>query len=113
VPADLDLDAIAGLMSGRKTRKKKKRKEKVQETAEDAAPSALSLASAFLPEKEARQREQEFELLMRDAIYESGSSLTDARSIFNVRKKKGRDIYAAPFWTKIFPGKAPPSKPEE
>ena len=56
-----------------------------------------------------RQREQEFELLMRDAIYESGSSLTDARSIFNVRKKKGQDIYAAPFWTKIFPGKAPPS----
>ena len=37
--------------------------------ATEDAPSALSLASAFLPEKEAKQKEQEFELLMRDVAY--------------------------------------------
>lgn len=68
----------------------------------DVAESALSLAAAFQPEPavKTRQREQEFELLMRDVIYESSSSLTDVSKLLRGRGKRG--AFASPFWTRIF-----------
>lgn len=73
----------------------------------EVAESALSLAAAFQPETavKTRQREQEFELLMRDVIYESSSSLTDVSKLLRGRGKRG--AFASPFWTRIFkPGAA-------
>ena len=73
--------------------------------------SATSLTAAFQsPERVAEQKRQEFELLMQDVVYESGSSLTDLRLLEGLRgkKKKGQSVFATGFWTKLF---KPPPRP--
>ena len=69
------------------------------------------------PERVAEQKRQEFELLMQDVVYESGSSLTDLRLLEGLRgkKKKGQSVFATGFWTKLFkppprPGRPPAEK---
>ena len=74
-----------------------------------AAPTPLSLQSAFSLDTAAKvaQRSEEFELLMRDVIFEAGS-LTDVK-LLKGRKKKG--TFTNPFWAKVFkpkPGAPPP-----
>ena len=76
-----------------------------------AVPAATSLTAAFQsPERVAEQKRQEFELLMQDVVYESGSSLTDLRLLEGLRgkKKKGQSVFATGFWTKLF---KPPPRP--
>ena len=81
-------------------------------------PAATSLTAAFQsPERVAEQKRQEFELLMQDVVYESGSSLTDLRLLEGLRgkKKKGQSVFATGFWTKLFkppprPGRPPSEK---
>ncbi|KAJ1448984.1 hypothetical protein M885DRAFT_122995 [Pelagophyceae sp. CCMP2097] len=74
--------------------------------AEETAPgpaSALSLLSAFQPrvaEAEAA-RQEEFELLMRDIIYEPSAALGDVSKLLKGRKKRGS--FQSPFWSKLFP----------
>ena len=82
-----------------------------EEEAQPAVPAATSLTAAFQsPERVAEQKRQEFELLMQDVVYESGSSLTDLRLLEGLRgkKKKGQSVFATGFWTKLF---KPPPRP--
>jgi len=116
--ASLSLDDLDGLVEARaaRTKAKKAKKKKVEKKVEKkvaadkpAAPTPLSLQSAFSLDKEAKvaQRSEEFELLMRDVIFEAGS-LTDVK-LLKGRKKKG--TFTNPFWAKVFkpkPGAPPP-----
>ena len=112
--ASLSLDDLDGLVEARaaRTKAKKAKKKKVEKKAaaeKPAAPTPLSLQSAFSLDKEAKvaQRSEEFELLMRDVIFEAGS-LTDVK-LLKGRKKKG--TFTNPFWAKVFkpkPGAPPP-----
>ena len=112
--ASLSLDDLDGLVEARaaRTRAKKAKKKKVEKKVaadKPAAPTPLSLQSAFSLDKEAKvaQRSEEFELLMRDVIFEAGS-LTDVK-LLKGRKKKG--TFTNPFWAKVFkpkPGAPPP-----
>ena len=109
-----DLDALIEASQKRKRRKKEKRApspERKEEEAQPAVPAATSLTAAFQsPERVAEQKRQEFELLMQDVVYESGSSLTDLRLLEGLRgkKKKGQSVFATGFWTKLF---KPPPRP--
>jgi predicted RNA-binding protein with RPS1 domain len=119
-----DLDALIEASRTKKRRKKEKRAppaKPVEEEAQPAVPAATSLTAAFQsPERVAEQKRQEFELLMQDVVYESGSSLTDLRLLEGLRgkKKKGQSVFATGFWTKLFkppprPGRPPAAeKPE-
>ena len=112
--ASLSLDDLDGLVEARaaRTKAKKAKKKKVEKKVaadKPAAPTPLSLQSAFSLDKEAKvaQRSEEFELLMRDVIFEAGS-LTDVK-LLKGRKKKG--TFTNPFWAKVFkpkPGAPPP-----
>merc|ERR1719506_3203440 len=112
--ASLSLDDLDGLVEARaaRTQAKKAKKKKVEKKVaadKPAAPTPLSLQSAFSLDKEAKvaQRSEEFELLMRDVIFEAGS-LTDVK-LLKGRKKKG--TFTNPFWAKVFkpkPGAPPP-----
>ena len=82
---ELSLDDLDALIEASQKRKRRKRAPKaapakVEEEAQPAVPAATSLTAAFQsPERVAEQKRQEFELLMQDVVYESGSSLTDLR----------------------------------
>ena len=112
--ASLSLDDLDGLVEARaaRTKARKAKKKKVEKRVaadKPAAPTPLSLQSAFSLDKEAKvaQRSEEFELLMRDVIFEAGS-LTDVK-LLKGRKKKG--TFTNPFWAKVFkpkPGAPPP-----
>ena len=78
---------------------------------QDAVDLPRRMTAAFQsPERVAEQKRQEFELLMQDVVYESGSSLTDLRLLEGLRgkKKKGQSVFATGFWTKLF---KPPPRP--
>ena len=112
---ELSLDDLDALIEASQKRKRRKRAPKaapapVEEEA-PAVPAATSLTAAFQsPERVAEQKRQEFELLMQDVVYESGSSLTDLRLLEGLRgkKKKGQSVFATGFWTKLF---KPPPRP--
>ena len=120
--ATMSLDDLSALVEKRgrrdaaaKTKKKaapqpKKQKKKAPDAA-DAPPQAspLSLTSAFSIDSKVKeqQRSEEFELLMRDVIYEAGS-LTDVK-LLQGRKKRG--AFTSPFWTKVFKPTGKPPAP--
>jgi predicted RNA-binding protein with RPS1 domain len=112
---ELSLDDLDALIEASQKRKKRKRAPKAApapvEEEKPAVPAATSLTAAFQsPERVAEQKRQEFELLMQDVVYESGSSLTDLRLLEGLRgkKKKGQSVFATGFWTKLF---KPPPRP--
>ena len=104
---ELSLDDLDALIEASQKRKKRKRAPKAAPApgggGATAVPAATSLTAAFQsPERVAEQKRQEFELLMQDVVYESGSSLTDLRLLEGLRgkKKKGQSVFATGFWTK-------------
>ena len=107
-----DLDLLIEASQKKRRRKRAPSKAKpAEEEAQPAVPAATSLTAAFQsPERVAEQKRQEFELLMQDVVYESGSSLTDLRLLEGLRgkKKKGQSVFATGFWTKLF---KPPPRP--
>ena len=107
-----DLDLLIEASQKKRRRKRAPSKAKpAEEEARPAVPAATSLTAAFQsPERVAEQKRQEFELLMQDVVYESGSSLTDLRLLEGLRgkKKKGQSVFATGFWTKLF---KPPPRP--
>jgi len=114
-----DLDLLIEASQKKRRRKRAPSKAKpAEEEARPAVPAATSLTAAFQsPERVAEQKRQEFELLMQDVVYESGSSLTDLRLLEGLRgkKKKGQSVFATGFWTKLFkppprPGRPPSEK---
>ena len=119
---ELSLDDLDALIEASQKRKRRKRAPKAAPTKVEeeapAVPAATSLTAAFQsPERVAEQKRQEFELLMQDVVYESGSSLTDLRLLEGLRgkKKKGQSVFATGFWTKLFkppprPGRPPAEK---
>ena len=114
--ASLSLDDLDGLVEARaaRTKAKKAKKKKVEKKVaadKPAAPTPLSLQSAFSLDKEAKvaQRSEEFELLMRDVIFEAGS-LTDVK-LLKGRKKKG--TFTNPFWAKVFKPKPGAPLPDD
>ncbi|KAJ8613365.1 hypothetical protein CTAYLR_002272 [Chrysophaeum taylorii] len=110
----MSLDAIDELIARSLNTKTKQAPPTVDaEETTSAAPSqrdALSLASAFQPNapSEVSQRQQEFELLMRDVVYEPPSALTDVSKLIRGRGKRG--AFTSPFWAKIFKRDALPKQ---
>jgi predicted RNA-binding protein with RPS1 domain len=112
---ELSLDDLDALIESSQKKKKKKKAyvPRQKEAVQEEALSPTSLMSAFQSkEGAAAQKRQEFEMLMQDVVYESGSSLTDLRLLQGLqnKKKKGQNVYATGFWTKLF--KPPPKGPK-
>lgn len=71
---------------------------------EGTTADTMSIASAFqAPAVAKKQRDEEFELMMRDIIYEQTPSTLSgmAQQLLGGRKKRGS--FKSPFWTKLFP----------